>query len=60
MHLCGVKEIWEMVASYDGTDNAQACVDISNKNIAEYKIENKTKAFLYEATELSKMQKNMT
>jgi hypothetical protein len=57
MHLCGVKEIWEMVASYDGTDNAQACVDISNKNIADYRIENKVNAFLFEATDLSKMQK---
>jgi hypothetical protein len=57
MHLCGVKEIWEMVASYDGTDNAQACVDISNKNIADYHIENKANAFLFEATELSNIQK---
>ncbi len=57
MHLCGVKEIWEMVELYDGTDNAQACVDISNKNIAEYQIENKANAFLFEATDLHKMQK---
>jgi hypothetical protein len=57
MHLCGVKEIWEMVASYDGTDNAQACVDISNKNIADYHIQNKANAFLFEATELSNIQK---
>jgi hypothetical protein len=57
MHLCGVKEIWEMVAQYDGTDNAQACVDISNKNISDYRIENKANAFLFEATELRKMEK---
>jgi hypothetical protein len=57
MHLCGVKEIWDMVSLYDGTDNAQACIDISNKNIAEYKIENKVSAFLFEATDLCKMQK---
>jgi hypothetical protein len=57
MHLCGVKEIWEMVASYDGTDNAQACVDISNKNIIDFNIENKVNAFLFEATDLHKMQK---
>ena len=57
MHLCGVKEIWEMVAQYDGTDNAQACVDISNKNIADYHIENKANAFLFEATDLNNMQK---
>jgi hypothetical protein len=57
MHLCGVKEIWDMIASYDGTDNAQACVDISNKNIVDYHIEDKTNAFLFEATELRKIEK---
>ncbi|MEQ1553367.1 MAG: hypothetical protein ABL929_04260 [Ferruginibacter sp.] len=57
MHLCGIKEIWEMIELYDGTDNAQACIDISNKNIADYKIENKVKVFLFEATELYKIQK---
>jgi hypothetical protein len=57
IHLCGVKEIWDMVALYDGTDNAQACLEISNKNITDYKIENKTNAFLFEATELSNIQK---
>ncbi len=56
MHLCGVKEIWDMVASYIGTDNAQACVDISNKNIADYKIENKVNAFLIDATDLGRLQ----
>ena len=22
-HLCGIKEIWDMIEKYDGTDNAQ-------------------------------------
>jgi hypothetical protein len=57
MHLCGVKEIWDMVAIYDGTDNAIACVEISNKNIAEFNIQNKVTAHLFEATNLSNWPK---
>jgi hypothetical protein len=56
-HLCGVKEIWEMVGEYDGTDNAMACVDISNKNIAELHIQNKVTAHFFEATNLANWQK---
>ena len=56
-HLCGVKEIWDMVASYDGTDNARACVDISTKNIAELHLEDKVTAFFFEATNLNNWEK---
>ncbi len=56
-HLCGVKEIWDMVGEYDGTDNAMACVDISNKNIAELHIQDKVTAHFFEATNLNKWQK---
>lgn len=56
-HLCGVKEIWEMVASYDGTDNAEACVAISTENIAALNIQDKVKAYLFEATDLDKWEK---
>lgn len=56
-HLCGIKEIWDVVGEYDGTDNAMACVDISNKNIAELHIQNKVTAHFFEATNLNKWQK---
>jgi SAM-dependent methyltransferase len=56
-HLCGVKEIWEMVASYDGTDNAEACVAISTENIALLNIQDKVKAYHFEATDLHKWEK---
>lgn len=56
-HLSGVKEMWEMVALYDGTDNAQACVDISNKIIAELGIDNKVKAHFFEAANLNEWPK---
>ena len=56
-HLCGVREIWEMVALYDGTDNAQACVDISTETIARLGIQDKVKAYLFDATHLHQWQK---
>jgi hypothetical protein len=56
-HLCGIKEIWEMVASYDGTDNAKACVDISNKNITDLNIQHKVSAYHFEAANLDKWDK---
>lgn len=56
-HLCGVKEIWDMVARYDGTDNAQACVDISTKNIADLNIKDKVTAYFFEAVNLNQWQK---
>lgn len=52
-HLCGIKEIWDMVALYDGTDNAQSCVDISTKNIVELNIEAKVSAYLFDAVNLN-------
>ena len=51
-HLCGVKEIWDAIAVYDGTDNAQACVEISTNNIAQLGIQDKVNAYFFEATNL--------
>ena len=56
-HLCGVKEIWDMVARYDGTDNALACVDIASKNIAALNIQDKVTAYFFEAVHLDQWQK---
>ena len=56
-HLSGVKEIWDMVALYDGTDNAQSCVDISEKNIAALNIQDKVTAHFFEAASLNKWPK---
>lgn len=57
MHLCGVKEMWGMVACYDGTDNAQSCVDITNENMQLYGIADKVSATLFDAMHLNKWQK---
>ena len=56
-HLCGIKEIWDMVVLYDGTDNAQACVDLSKKNIAALGIENKVSAYFFDALNLNQWEK---
>jgi SAM-dependent methyltransferase len=56
-HLSGIKEIWDMVERYDGTDNAQTGVDISKKIVAELGIEDKVNAFFYDALRLYKWDK---
>jgi SAM-dependent methyltransferase len=56
-HLSGIKEIWDKIARYDGTDNARACVDISNNAIQELGIQDKVSAYFYDATDLDKWKK---
>lgn len=56
-HLCGVKEIWDMVSIYDGTDNSQSCVDIARKNIDDLDIRDKVSAHFFDAVNLHLWQK---
>jgi hypothetical protein len=56
-HLCGIKDIWDKIAFYDGTDNAMACVEISNKEISTLNISDKVAAHYFEATNLDKWNK---
>jgi SAM-dependent methyltransferase len=56
-HLSAIPEIWKMVERYDGTDNVQSCVDISNSTIHELKLQDKVKVYLLEATQLNKWGK---
>ena len=53
-HLCGIKELWDLIASYDGTDNAQACIDIAKKVIIELHLQFKVKVYLIDAMNLDK------
>jgi hypothetical protein len=46
-HLSGIEEIWDMIQSYDGTDNAQTCIEISKNVIEELDIQNKVNVFFY-------------
>jgi SAM-dependent methyltransferase len=56
-HLCGIKEIWDRVAFYDGTDNAMACVEISKNEIEKLNIRHKVAAHFFEAANLDKWDK---
>ena len=56
-HLSGIKDIWDKVAVYDGTDNAMACVNISNDVITELGIGDKVSAFFLDATNLDTLNK---
>jgi len=57
-HLCGIKDIWEKIADYDGTDNARACIDISNEVIRQLGIGDKVKAYFFDAAYLKIWEKN--
>lgn len=56
-HLSGIKDIWDKVAYYDGTDNAMACVEISNEEIDRLGIGDKTVAHFFDAANLATWQK---
>lgn len=56
-HLCGIKDIWDKIAFYDGTDNAIACIEISNKEISTLNITDKVAVHYFEATNLDKWKK---
>ncbi len=56
-HLSGVPEMWSMIAQYDGTDNAMACVNISNKVINELQLQTKACAYFFDAANLSQWEK---
>jgi SAM-dependent methyltransferase len=56
-HLCGIKDIWDKVAFYDGTDNAKACVEISNSEIEKLNIGDKVAAHYFDAANLDTWNK---
>ena len=57
-HLCGIKEIWDRIASYDGTDNAQACVALASREIETLQMQNKVSAYFVDATNLGNWSKS--
>ncbi len=56
-HLSGVDEIWSKIDQYDGTDNAQACVELSNQILEALQINDKAKAYLWDAKNLDQWGK---
>jgi SAM-dependent methyltransferase len=57
MHLAGIQEIWDRIAFYDGTDNAEACIAITQKNMAELNLQNKVAAYFIDAKKLDTWHK---
>lgn len=55
--LSGIHEIWKMVSSYDGTDNAKACIELAEKEITSLGIGNKTFIHFFDATALDQWPK---
>ena len=56
-HLSGIKDIWDKVDFYDGTDNAATCIEISNAEIEKLKINDKVAVYFFEASNLDKWAK---
>ena len=56
-HLFGIKEIWDMVGTYDGTDNAMACINISNEIITALNIQDKVSVYFLDAMQLNEWKK---
>lgn len=54
-HLCGIKEIWGLVGTYDGIDNSANCVKISKGLVKNYGIGNKVSVRKLDALELDKL-----
>ena len=57
MHLSGIKEIWQRIELYDGTDNAKACVDLTIKNITALNLQEKVSVYQVDAKNLDSWTK---
>lgn len=55
--LFPIKEIWNCIETYDGTDNAPVCIELSTKVIHELGIQHKVNLFLQDATHLHELNK---
>lgn len=56
-HLSAIPEMWDMIESYDGTDNAEICVNLSRNTVNKLKIENKVRVYFLDAVKLNQLQK---
>lgn len=57
-HLCGINEIWNMIASYDGIDNAWPCINISKKVVEDLNIADKVSVQFLEAHQINSLHKS--
>jgi hypothetical protein len=56
-HLCGIPEIWEMIGTYDGIDNALPCINLSKKVIEDLNIGNKVSTQFMQADEIGNLNR---
>lgn len=56
-HLSGLPEIWNCIDSYDGIDNAESCIQLSNKTVQDYHLADKVQIIRHEASRLSLLNK---
>lgn len=56
-HLSAIPEMWKMIENYEGTDNAEACIKLSQATAKELNIEDKLKVHLLDAVNLNQLQK---
>jgi hypothetical protein len=56
-HLCGIPEIWDMIACYDGIDNAIPCINLSKKVVADLNIGDKVSVHFLEAHQINSLNK---
>jgi len=56
-HLCKIPEIWNMIAGYDGIDNARACINLSKKLAETLQIQDKFLVHFLEADKLETLHK---
>ncbi|MFV8345479.1 hypothetical protein [Flavobacterium sp. ZB4P13] len=56
-HLSAIPEMWNMVKFFDGTDNAETCVNLSRNAANELNIEDKVTVYCLDAVKLNQLQK---
>jgi len=56
-HMSAIPEMWQMIESFEGTDNAEACIKLSQATAKELHIEDKLKVHLLDAIHLDQLQK---
>ncbi|MBW4359985.1 class I SAM-dependent methyltransferase [Flavobacterium taihuense] len=56
-HMSAIPEMWRMIESFEGTDNAEACIKLSQATAKELQIEDKLKVHLLDAINLDQLQK---
>ena len=56
-HMSAIPEMWQMIECYEGTDNAEACIKLSQATATELHIEDKLKLHLLDAINLDQLHK---